>query len=168
VLACIRPDVFSSMSGRLPVLDQFLISFQVPMNRTMWYPVRTRVSLRQESQFKYDRPEVSQLWSGCTCIKEGNRRFDFNRPDNCLSWSRRAHYRYGNWVLKNSRPDAREPYKEITCSGRTTVRTMCHPVQTMSLNRKDFSANFLENLVAQLSVRTSHVHRLDGAQVYFA
>jgi hypothetical protein len=51
-------------------------------------------------------------------------------------------------------PDAREPYKEITCSRRATVRTMCHPVRTMPLNRKDFPANFLENLVAQLSVRT--------------
>jgi hypothetical protein len=25
---------------------------------TMWYPVRTRVSLRQESQFKIDRPDA--------------------------------------------------------------------------------------------------------------
>jgi hypothetical protein len=45
---------------------------------------------------------------------------------------------------------------------------MCHPVRTMSLNRKDFPANFLENLVAQLSVRTVHVHRPDGVHVYFA
>jgi hypothetical protein len=65
-------------------------------------------------------------------------------------------------------PDAWVPYKEITCSGHATVRTMCHPVRTMSLNRKDFPAKFLENLVAQLSVRTGHVHRPDGAQVYFA
>jgi len=66
------------------------------------------------------------------------------------------------------RPDAREPYKEITCSGRATVRTMCHPVRTMSLKRKDFSAKFLENPVAQLSVRTAHVHHPNGAQAYFA
>jgi hypothetical protein len=45
---------------------------------------------------------------------------------------------------------------------------MCHPVRTMPLNWKDFPANFLENLVAQLSVWTAHVHRSDGAQVYFA
>jgi hypothetical protein len=45
---------------------------------------------------------------------------------------------------------------------------MCHPVRTMSLNRKDFPVKFLENLVAQLSVKTAHVHRPDGAQVYFA
>jgi hypothetical protein len=59
-------------------------------------------------------------------------------------------------------PDAGVPYKEITCSGRATVRTMCHPVRTMSLNRKDFS-KILENLFEQLSVRTAHVHRPDGA-----
>jgi hypothetical protein len=58
-------------------------------------------------------------------------------------------------------PNAREPYKEITCSGRATVRTM-------PLNMKDFPANFSENLVAQLSVRTAYVHRPDSAQVYFS
>jgi hypothetical protein len=90
----------------------------------------------------------------------GNCRFDFNRPDDCLSWSRRAHSRYGNCVLKFSCPDAHPPwsrcaksYKEITCSGRATVRTMCHPVRTRLLNRKDFSAKFLENPVAQLFVQ---------------
>jgi hypothetical protein len=54
-----------------------------------------------------------------------------------------------------------EPYKEITYSERTTVRTM-------SLNKKDFSAEISENLFAQLSVRTAHVHNPDGAQVYFS
>jgi hypothetical protein len=65
-------------------------------------------------------------------------------------------------------PDAGVPYKEITYSGRATVRTMCHLVRTMFLNRKDFLAKFSENLVTQLSVRTAHVHRLNGALVYFA
>jgi len=65
-------------------------------------------------------------------------------------------------------PDAREPYKEITCSGRATGLDDVPSVRTMPLNRKDFPANFLKNLVAQLSVRTAHVHRLDGAQVYFS
>jgi hypothetical protein len=54
-----------------------------------------------------------------------------------------------------------KPYKEITCSGRTTVRTRL-------LNRKDFLVKFLKNLVAQFSVRTAHVHRPDDAQLYFA
>jgi hypothetical protein len=30
----------------------------------MWYPVRTRVSIRQESQFEFDLPNAWQLWSG--------------------------------------------------------------------------------------------------------
>jgi hypothetical protein len=45
---------------------------------------------------------------------------------------------------------------------------MCHPVRMRLLNMKDFLAKFLENLVAQLFVRTVHVQRPDGAQVYFA
>jgi len=61
--------------------------------------------------------------------------------------------------------DAREPYKEITCSGRVTVRTMCHPVRTMSLNRKDFTVKFSENLVAQLSVRTAPRYILPDAHL---
>jgi len=77
--------------------------------------------------------------------------------------------------LKFSRPDAHppwsersKPYKEITCSGRATVRTMCHPDRTRLLNKKDFPTKFLENLVAQLSVLTAHVHSPDGAQIYFS
>jgi hypothetical protein len=128
----------------------------------MWYPVRTRVSTRQESQFKYTRSDVRQPWSRCAFIKEGNCRFDFNSPENYLSWSGRAHISYGNCVLKISRSDAHtpwsgraKPYKEITCCGHTTVWTMYRPVRTRHLNRKDFSAKFLENPVAQLSVRTA-------------
>jgi hypothetical protein len=79
-----------------------------------------------------------------------------------------AFLRIAVWTLIPHGPDARNPYKEITCSGRATVRTMCHPVQTKYLNRKDFLAKFLENLVVQLSIRTARVHRPDGAQVYFA
>jgi hypothetical protein len=47
-----------------------------------------------------------------------------------LQPSGRMHSRYGNWVLKNCRPDVHppwygraKPYMEITCSGRTTVQT---------------------------------------------
>jgi hypothetical protein len=61
-----------------------------------------------------------------------------------------------------------KPYKKITCSRRVTVRTMCHPVRMRLLNKKDFPLKFLKNLVAQLSVQATHVHCLDGAQVYFA
>jgi hypothetical protein len=78
-------------------------------------------------------------------------------------------------VLKNSRPDAHpqwsgcmKPYKEITYSGGATIQMMSHPVRTRLLNRKDFPTKFSENLVVQLSVRTAHVHRPDGAHVYFS
>jgi hypothetical protein len=64
-------------------------------------------------------------------------------------------------------PDTRIADMEIACSGRATIRTMCHPVRTRLLNMKDFSVKFSENPVAQLSVRTVHVHRSDGAQLYF-
>jgi hypothetical protein len=37
-----------------------------------------------------------------------------------------------------------KPYKEITCSGRETVQTMCHPVRMRLLNKKDFPAKFSE------------------------
>jgi hypothetical protein len=36
------------------------------------------------------------------------------------------------------------------------------------LKQKDFSAEISEDLFVQLSFRTAHVHRPDGAQVYFA
>jgi hypothetical protein len=36
----------------------------------MWYPVRTRVSVRQESQFKYDRTSDSCGPDACASNKE--------------------------------------------------------------------------------------------------
>jgi hypothetical protein len=181
MLACISPDVSAARpdASQYSIRFWFLSKFQERKDkstiRTMWYPVRMRISVRLESQFKYDRPNVWQLWSRRACTKEGNCRFDFNCLDDCLSWSGCAHYdmEITSWriavrTLIPHGTDTGMPYKEITCSGRATVRTMCHPVRMMSLNRKDFPVNFSENLVAQLSVRTAHVHRPDGAQVYFA
>jgi hypothetical protein len=55
---------FSSTSGRLSVLERFTNSFQVQERKdqstiwTMWYPVRTRIFVRQESQFKMNRPDI--------------------------------------------------------------------------------------------------------------
>jgi hypothetical protein len=45
---------------------------------------------------------------------------------------------------------------------------MCHTVRARLLNRKDFPAKFSENLVAQFTVRTAHVHHPDGSLVYFS
>jgi hypothetical protein len=128
---------FSSTFGRLSVLEQFTDSFQVQERedqstvRTMWYPVRTCISVRQESQFKMNRPDIWQLWSGHRCIVYGNYRFDYNRLDVSPSWSGLTRIRYGNCVLKFSRPDSPAPWSgcakpimEITCSGRASVRTI--------------------------------------------
>jgi len=141
----------------------------------MWYLVRTRVSLRQESQFKYHRPVDSQPWSGRALIIKGNCLFDFNRPDVCLSWSGHKHSRYGNCVFKNCRLDVHppwsehdKPYMEITCSGCATVRTSVSHRPDAGLKQERFSAKFLENSVAQLSVRTAQVHHPNGVCTYYS
>lgn len=99
--------------------------------RTMWYPVRERVSIRQESQFKLTVRMSDSCGPNVGASYMVNYRFDFNRPDIYLSWSERTHIRYGNCVLKFSRPDAHslwsghaKPVMEITCSGRTSVQTI--------------------------------------------
>jgi hypothetical protein len=116
VPASIRPDVLAARpdASQYSISFWFLSKFQEREDQstfwTMWYPVRTCVSLRQESQLKYDRPDDWQLWSGRACIKEGNCQFDFNRPDDCLSWSGHTHCSYRNCVLKNSRLDSHPPW----------------------------------------------------------
>jgi hypothetical protein len=182
VLSSLHPSGrFSSTSGRLSILDQFQISFQVPrkgrsINRPDDVVSRPDACLLTERIAIQISPSGSLTAVVRTRVHQRRKLpIDFNRPNDCLSWSGRAHCRYGHYVLKNSRPDAHppwsgheKPYKEITCSGCATARTICHPVRMRLLNRKDFLAKFLENLVAQFSVRTAHVHRPDGAQVYFS
>jgi hypothetical protein len=62
--ACIRPDVSVARldASQYSISFRFLSKFQEREDRstvrTMWYPVQMRVSLRQESQFKYHRPNV--------------------------------------------------------------------------------------------------------------
>jgi hypothetical protein len=162
-----RPDAYQFLNGSL-ILSKFQEREDQSTVWTMWYPVRTRISVRQESQFKMNRPDIRQLWSGRWCIVYGNCRFDFNRPDVSLSWSGRTRIRYGNCVLKFSRPDARSLlWKLLAADVRPSGRSS-HPVRTMFLYRKDFSVKISENPVAQLSVRTAMVHRPDGPQAYFA
>jgi hypothetical protein len=112
-------------------------------------------------------------WSGRAFIRYGNCVFNFNRPDACLSWSERALNRFGNCVLKISRPDGHppwsghvKPYMEITCSGRATIwTTVPHRPDTV-LKQERFSAKILGILVAQSSVRTTHVHRPYGTRIF--
>jgi hypothetical protein len=61
---CIRPDVSAARpdASQYSITFRFLSKFQEREDRstvqTMWYLVRTCVSLRQESQFKYHRLDV--------------------------------------------------------------------------------------------------------------
>jgi hypothetical protein len=71
-------------------------------------------------------------------------------------------------TLLPDNPDARSLlWKLLSADVRPSGRSS-HPVQTMFLYRKDFSAKILENPVAQLSVRTTMVHRPDSPQAYFS
>jgi hypothetical protein len=112
-------------------------------------------------------------WSGRAFNKYGNCGFNFNRLDACLSWSGRALIRYGNCVLKINRLDGHppwfgcaKPYMEVTCSGRVTVRTTVPHRPDTALKQERFPAKISKILVAQLSVRTAHVHRLDGTRIF--
>jgi len=125
-----RPNANQFSNGSL-ILSKYQEREDQSTVRTMWYPVRTRISVRQESQFKMNRSDIWQLWSGRWCIVYGNWRFDFNRSDVSLSWSKRTRIRYGNCVLKFSHPDSPAPWSgrakpvmEITCSGRASVQTI--------------------------------------------
>jgi hypothetical protein len=102
---------FSSTSGRLPVLDQFLISFQVP---------RKRRSINRPDDV-VSRPDVRllkariaiQIWpSGCLTAMVRTHVHQRRKLPIRLQPSGRVHYRYGNYVLKNGRPDAHPPWSE--------------------------------------------------------
>jgi len=144
VPACIRPDVSaarpdtSQYSTKLQILSKFIYGKIATTVRMTWIPVRTRFSLRQESQFKFNCPDASLPSFGRAYIRYGNCVINFNRLDACLSWSGDTHHRYGNCVLKINHPDDHspwsgraKPYMEITCNGHANV-------QTWLSNRKDF------------------------------
>jgi len=110
------------------------------------------------------RTRVQQIWK---------LRIQLQSSGRLSAWSGRALIRYGNCVLKINRPDGLPPwsaraksYMEITCSGRTTVRTTVPHRPNADLKQERFSAKISEFLVAQLSVRTAHVHRQDYTRIF--
>jgi hypothetical protein len=66
VPACIRPDDSAARpnalqySIKLPILSKIIYGKIAATVRTTWISVRTRFSLRQELQFKFNRPDVCQ------------------------------------------------------------------------------------------------------------
>jgi hypothetical protein len=104
-------------------------------------------------------------WSGRAFNTYGNCRFDFNRLNACLLWSRCVHNKYENCGLKINGPDGHppwsgraKPYMEITCSGRATVRTTVSHRPDAPLKQERFSTKISEILVAQLFVRTTPIY----------
>jgi hypothetical protein len=147
----------SSPSRLLSVLDklQILSKFKYgKTDSTVRYDVVSRSDarlLRQESQFKYNRLDVCQPWSGRAHSRYWNCVFKFSRSNVHPSWSGRA-----------------KPYMEVTCSGRATVQTIVPHRPDEALKQERFSAKFSENPVAQVSVGTAQVHRPDGIHTYFS
>jgi hypothetical protein len=77
--------------------------------------------------------------------------FKLNRPDASQPWSGWAYDRYGNCVQQITHldghppgPDARSLYKEITCSGPATVRTIVPHRPDAALKHERYSAKFSE------------------------
>jgi hypothetical protein len=52
-----RPDAYKFSNGSL-ILSKFQEREDQSTVQTMWYPIRTRISVRQESQFKMNRPDI--------------------------------------------------------------------------------------------------------------
>jgi len=52
-----RPDAYQFSNGSL-ILSKFQERENESIVRTMWYTIRTRISVRQESQFKMNRPDI--------------------------------------------------------------------------------------------------------------
>jgi hypothetical protein len=126
-------------------------------------------------QTKHQPSGRLSAWFGHAFNRYGNCGFDFDRSEACLSWSGRGHSKYGNYVLKINRPDGQppwsgraKPYMEITCSGRATVRITVSHRPDAALKQERFSAKISKILVAQLSVRTAHVHHPDDAYIFYS
>jgi hypothetical protein len=57
LLRPLRPDAYQFSNGSL-ILSKFQEREDQSTVRMMWYTVRTRISVRQESQFKMNRPDI--------------------------------------------------------------------------------------------------------------
>lgn len=181
VPACIRPDD----STARPDASQWLISFKFfpssnkgrliqPSRRYRFpsgcaHPHKARIEIQKQPSGRLS------VWSGRAFIRYGNCEFNFNRPDACLPWSERALDQYGNCVLKINCLDGHppwfgrtKPYMEITCSGRATIQMTVPHRSDAGLKHERFSAKVSEILVAQLSIRTAHVHRPDGTRIFYS
>jgi hypothetical protein len=73
-----------------------------------------------------------------------------NRLDGHPPWSGSAKTLYGNYL-----------------HGHATVRATVSHRPDVALKQEKFSVKIAKILVAQLSVHTAQVHRLDGVRIYY-
>jgi hypothetical protein len=131
--ACIHPDVSEARLEDSQCSTKLQISFQ----NQIWEDC-------------CNRPDDLDSRPGALLLKASSQS-KFNRPDASLPWSGCAYDRYGNCVQQiigpdshPPGPDARSLYKEITCSGRATVRTTMPHRPDAALKQERSSAKFLK------------------------
>jgi len=145
-------------SGPSSVSKSFEL-LQLASVQTFQQPVRTTLSVRSSFKFSFqnqiwedycNRPDDMDSCLDALLLKASSQ-FKLNRPDTSLPRSRRAYYRYGNCVQQITHPDGHPPgpdvrslYKEITYSGRATVRTTVPHRPNVALKQERSSAKFSE------------------------
>jgi hypothetical protein len=113
--------------------------------RTTWIPVQTRSSIRQVLQFKSRRPDDGPHGPD-TRASDMEIAYIKSTVRTIIPWSGRAKPLSGNYLQRTcNRPNDRAP-----------------PFGRGSETGKNFS-EILGQLIAQLSVRTAHDYRPDGA-----
>jgi hypothetical protein len=139
----------------------------------MWIFVWTHSYIRQESQFNITvRTKVSLGPKARSTVKEIVnstlivRTTTYHGPDVRIADMEIACWSSAIRKLIPHGLDARSLIWKLLAADVRPSGRQCLIVWTPLLNRKDFSAKFSEKSVAQLSVRTAHVHRLDGTRLY--
>jgi hypothetical protein len=102
----------SSPSRHLSILDQLQILSKFKYGktdstvRTMWYPIRTRISLRQESQFKCHRSDVHSTVKEIADSTSTVRTSVSFGPDDCIADMEIACWSSAVWTTVSHCPDA--------------------------------------------------------------
>jgi hypothetical protein len=162
-----RPDVLQTKASSvwtmwfsvrtLLCIEKLL--FQLASVRTFQQLVRTTLSVRSSFRFSFKK----KIWEDCcnhpddvdsrpnALLLKVSSQFKLNHPDDSLPWFGSAYDKYRNCVQQITRPDGHPPsldarslYKEITCSGRATVRMTVPHRPDAALKLERFSAKISE------------------------
>jgi hypothetical protein len=122
------PDTHLHREASVPACIRSNVSAARP-DDSQWSSFRFsfQVQIREESQFKFNRPDASLPWSECALNRYGNCVQKINRPDG-----------------HPPGPDPRSLCKEITCSGRMTVRKTVPHCPDAALKQERFLVKIWE------------------------